>query len=101
MQFASKLMGGWLLLGVGLASSEAASTPGNAASSKTNGAHGEISYEKQVTPLLTKYCYGCHGNGKSKGDLALDAYKTAAEAANDSKTWEKVLNNLHTHVMPP
>jgi Protein of unknown function (DUF1592)/Protein of unknown function (DUF1588)/Protein of unknown function (DUF1587)/Protein of unknown function (DUF1595)/Protein of unknown function (DUF1585)/Planctomycete cytochrome C/Ca-dependent carbohydrate-binding module xylan-binding len=101
MQFVTKLMGGWLLLGMGLVSAEAASIPGKIARDKTAGTHGQISYEKQVTPLLTKYCYGCHGNGKSKGDLALDAYQTAAEAANDSKTWEKVMNNLHTHVMPP
>jgi len=99
MQFFTKLMGGCFLLAA-LASAEAAATT-KATHAKAGGAHGEISYEKQVTPLLNKYCYGCHGNGKSKGDLTLDAYKTSMEAANDSKTWEKVLQNLRTHTMPP
>jgi hypothetical protein len=60
-----------------------------------------LSYEKQVLPLLEKYCYSCHGGGKKKGDLALDAYKDPASAVSDPKTWEKVMQNLGTHVMPP
>ena len=24
-----------------------------------------IAFDKQVAPLLDKYCYSCHGNGKS------------------------------------
>jgi hypothetical protein len=59
------------------------------------------SYEKQVLPLLEKYCYSCHGDGKKKGDLALDAYKDASSAVSDPKTWEKVMQNLGSHVMPP
>ena len=60
-----------------------------------------LSYEKQVLPLLQKYCYSCHGDGKKKGDLALDAYKDAASAVSDPKAWEKVMQNLGSHVMPP
>src|SRR2546425_11308503 len=60
-----------------------------------------LSYEKQVLPLLEKYCYSCHGNGKKKGDLALDAYKDPSSAVSDPKTWEKVMQNLGSHVMPP
>jgi len=100
MQFVTNLLGGFLLL-ASLASADAAATFTKTPRGKSTGAHGEISYEKQVTPLLNKYCYGCHGNGKTKGDLALDAYKSLAEAMNDSKTWEKVLQNLRTHTMPP
>lgn len=64
-------------------------------------ATGGISFEKQITPLLDKYCYGCHGRGKSKGDFVLDGYKSGAEAISDPKAWEKVLHNLGTHTMPP
>ncbi len=101
MQFVTNLIGGWLLLGVGLASLEAAPALSKPARGKAGGAHGDVSYEQQVTPLLTKYCYSCHGNGKSKGDLSLDTYKSLEEATSDSKTWEKVLQNLRTHTMPP
>ncbi|HUR45488.1 MAG TPA: DUF1592 domain-containing protein, partial [Candidatus Saccharimonadales bacterium] len=47
------------------------------------------------------YCFSCHGNGKKKGDLALDIYKDEAEAVADRKTWEKVLQNLTSQTMPP
>lgn len=56
---------------------------------------------KDVAPLLNQYCYSCHGNGKKKADLALDAYKDEASVLNDRKTWEKVLHNLRTGDMPP
>src|SRR5678816_3033322 len=101
MQFVTNLNRGCLVLAFGLASGEAASAQSKTAHGKAGSAHGEISYEQHVTPLLSKYCYGCHGNGKKKGDLALDAYKVAADAVNDPKTWEKILQNVRTHVMPP
>ena len=30
-------------------------------------------FEKDIVPLLTRYCYGCHGE-KKKGDLGLRIY---------------------------
>ena len=59
------------------------------------------SFEKKIAPLLTKYCYDCHGNGKHKGDLALDGYHNAAEVLGDRKTWEMVLKNVRSGEMPP
>jgi hypothetical protein len=100
MQFVTHFMLGASLLGAGLVEAEAAPGAAKTARART-GVPREISYDKQVTPLLNKYCYGCHGKGKSKGDLSLDAYKTPAEATGDTKTWEKVLQNLRTHTMPP
>ncbi|MBC7367308.1 MAG: hypothetical protein H7343_10955 [Undibacterium sp.] len=35
-----------------------------------------ISYEHEITPLLMKYCYDCHGDGVSKAGLALDSYES-------------------------
>src|ERR1041385_9529190 len=60
-----------------------------------------LSYEHHVAPILSKYCYDCHGNGKHKGDVQLDLYKNEADAAADPKTWEKVMQNVRGHVMPP
>lgn len=62
---------------------------------------GEISYEKQILPLLDQYCFSCHGNGKSKGDFSFDPYKTQTDAVNDPKVWQKVLENVRSHTMPP
>src|SRR5262245_32889119 len=76
---------------------EHASTGASAAKARKDAG----SYEHQVVPVLEKYCYGCHGRGKKKGGVALDLYTEETAAAVDQKTWEKVLQNLRTHVMPP
>jgi len=54
-------------------------------------------FTTDVKPLLQDYCYKCHGNGKKKGGLALDAVATL----QDQKTWGHVLENLRTGEMPP
>uniref|UniRef100_UPI0025D0C5B6 DUF1587 domain-containing protein n=1 Tax=uncultured Phenylobacterium sp. TaxID=349273 RepID=UPI0025D0C5B6 len=59
------------------------------------------SYEEKVVPLLSKYCYDCHGRGKRKGDFALDVYPDLKAVTADPRAWEKVMQNLRTEVMPP
>jgi hypothetical protein len=59
------------------------------------------SYAKAVTPFLTQYCFDCHGNGKHKGDVALDKWKSEADAFADRKTWERVMQMVQGHDMPP
>lgn len=61
----------------------------------------KVTYQKDIAPLLNEYCYGCHGNGKKKGGVALDGYKDAAATAKDQAVWEKVMQNLDAHIMPP
>ena len=39
----------------------------------------QLNYQKDIVPLLSEYCYGCHGNGKKKGGVALDGYKDREE----------------------
>jgi mono/diheme cytochrome c family protein len=58
-------------------------------------------FKKQVQPILQQYCYDCHGNGKHKGDLALDDYKTIESLRADRKKWELVLHNVKSGEMPP
>lgn len=64
-------------------------------------AAGDVSYEKQILPMLDRYCFSCHGNGKTKGDFSLDPYKSQTDAMNDPKVWQKVLENVRSHTMPP
>lgn len=58
-------------------------------------------YRAHVVPVLDKYCYACHGNGKHKGDLKLDTYTNEITAAADQKTWERVLKMVSNQEMPP
>ncbi|MBK7997462.1 MAG: DUF1592 domain-containing protein [Verrucomicrobia bacterium] len=99
MQFRFPQLIAWALVAFAAGSAEAAVF--KSARSAKGSAHAEISYERQIVPLLDKYCYSCHGNGKKKGDFALDIYKAQADAVNDPKAWEKVLENMRSHTMPP
>src|SRR6266568_2079664 len=91
------------LLPLGFDPTRASARPGEAAreDGKAAVAAQRISFAKTVTPVLQEYCYPCHGNGKKKGGLALDAYKDEGSAFKDRQVWEKVLENLSLHVMPP
>src|ERR1051326_2033051 len=60
----------------------------------------KISFQKDVQPLLGRYCYGCHGE-KKKGDLDLRVYTDERSAAGARRVFEKVLKNLQAHEMPP
>ena len=72
-----------------------ASTTGMAAPSAA------LSYEKDILPILQKHCYECHGDGMSKGELALDEFKTVADVHAAKKSWETVLRATARHEMPP
>src|SRR4051812_49169585 len=61
----------------------------------------QVSYQKDIAPLLTEYCYGRHGNGKKKGGVALDSYSDNEKILKDKEVWEKVMQNLDAHIMPP
>src|ERR1700719_904416 len=43
-----------------------------------------------VQPFLEAYCFKCHGNGKHKGDVTLDEFKSVASILKDRKTWQAV-----------
>ncbi|HWL07689.1 MAG TPA: c-type cytochrome domain-containing protein [Planctomicrobium sp.] len=34
----------------------------------------QVDYEKQVAPLLKKYCAGCHNDSESEGDFSLESF---------------------------
>jgi hypothetical protein len=60
----------------------------------------KITFETGVKPLLSQYCYGCHGE-KKKGGLDLRIYTDGMTVKRDREVFEKVLNNLQSHEMPP
>ena len=61
----------------------------------------EISYQSTIAPVLTDYCYGCHGYGASEGGMALDQFETGADAVQSPEAWWKVLRQLRAGLMPP
>jgi len=61
----------------------------------------DAAFTKNIHPLLEKYCFECHGNGKQKGDIDLAAFTDIASVKKGSKTWESVRDMVHTQQMPP
>lgn len=62
---------------------------------------GKEEYDKKVLPMLTEYCYDCHGDGMDKGNFALDKNTDYSAILGDRKLWDSVREHVTTHVMPP
>ena len=56
---------------------------------------------QEAQSLLRHYCYDCHGDGASEGELTLDQFAGTSDAAKEPELWWKVLKNLRAGVMPP
>jgi hypothetical protein len=62
---------------------------------------GAAEYRQRVLPLLQKYCFDCHGDGMSKGEVALDQYASLAQHFENHQMWLGVWKNLQAQLMPP
>ena len=58
-------------------------------------------FEKEVRPILEEHCFGCHGDGEKKGQVAFDAFPSTAELARQTDLWMSVLTNIRAGLMPP
>src|SRR5437667_11813605 len=70
------------------------------ARSQLNSKPQKLNFERDIKPLLTRYCYDCHGE-KKKGDLDLRLYTDEKAVGGARQIFEKVLKNLQAHEMPP
>jgi len=75
------------LLGVGLGTSVTAAAPPD--------------FKQGVQPILEKYCYGCHGNDKTKADLNLELHKDAKGFYRDQQMWRQLVTQVVAGEMPP
>jgi hypothetical protein len=57
-------------------------------------------YSREIRPLLTKYCYSCHGSKKASAALNLESLQ-GQEILTKPKVWKKVWDRVRTHQMPP
>lgn len=58
-------------------------------------------FGREIEPVLESHCYDCHGDGASKGDLALDQFAGPAERLQARALWEGVHHNIEAGLMPP
>jgi hypothetical protein len=88
-----------LCLALALAVLLAEAAPG--ADAPGSPAPARLTFEKDVRPLLAKYCVSCHTTAKPRGKLDLQRFTSEALALKDPKVWEKVVENLRSTTMPP
>src|SRR5579862_4237740 len=58
-------------------------------------------FAKVVTPLFEEHCYGCHGDGEHKGDLALDKLPLDFSTPEKLRAWIGVVDKMDSGEMPP
>ena len=64
-------------------------------------AAAEDRFDLEIQPLLEQFCFECHGDGASKGDLALDDWNSRQQLLEDHEAWRAVDLHLRSHTMPP
>jgi len=62
---------------------------------------GAARFHKDVEPILTEYCYDCHGDGAKKGGVAFDELKSDKDLLANHDLWWNALNYLRAGLMPP
>src|SRR5690242_8665316 len=58
-------------------------------------------YQKEIRPLLARYCFGCHGPDKPKAGVNLKTLRDGGADGRSRKLWRKVAEALHGRAMPP
>ncbi len=61
----------------------------------------EAQYEDQVRPILAALCFNCHGEKRMRADLDLERLSTGSMAKPHVEMWDKVIERVNAHEMPP
>src|SRR5689334_14293286 len=62
----------------------------------------DVAYQREIRPLMERYCHDCHGaSDVVEGDINLAAMKNWDDVARHSRTWQKVAEMLGNGLMPP
>ncbi len=59
------------------------------------------SFERDIRPIVAKYCNDCHGGAKPKADLNLAAMLDESAVLKNRKVWEQAVEFVEDHEMPP
>jgi hypothetical protein len=63
-------------------------------------AEAAADFHQNIQPLLKQYCYDCHGDGESKGQVAFDKLGSDQEILANTKLWTAALKNVRVGLMP-
>lgn len=60
-----------------------------------------LDFEREVKPLLTRYCFKCHGARRQKGDIRLDTLSPDMIKGGSAEAWHGALDMINSGEMPP
>jgi len=60
-----------------------------------------LSFDRNINALLGKYCYKCHNEDKSNGDVNLAKDTNPRLILENAIVWESALSRVEAHEMPP
>lgn len=60
-----------------------------------------IEYEKDIQPLLSKYCYKCHSSEEPNGKLNLAGLRTKSDVDKAYESWGRAVQLIREEKMPP
>ena len=61
----------------------------------------DISYEHDILPIVSEYCFGCHNAERANADLNLERFETEEMAANSLAIWQRSGRRIEHNEMPP
>ncbi len=59
------------------------------------------SFERDVKPVIAKYCLSCHAGEDASAGLDLSKFQNTSQVLKDGETWESVARNVGESHMPP
>ncbi len=58
-------------------------------------------FQRDIRPVLSQYCLGCHSTAKRAGELDLERFAAFDHVLQDPKPWRKAVEQLGLGEMPP
>jgi len=65
------------------------------------GQQAPLPFEREMQPLVQRYCLACHSAAKHTGDLNLERFTSTEEVVKHPKVWQAVVDQLSLGEMPP
>jgi len=58
-------------------------------------------FERDIVPILSRYCIACHGFSKPKSDLNLSLFRSGEAALSKPQVWKEAASRISSFEMPP
>jgi hypothetical protein len=62
---------------------------------------GASQFHKSIEPILTQFCFDCHGAGSKRGGVSFDQFPSDAVLLENRDLWWRALKMLRAGIMPP